>query len=178
MIPIEFYIDPRGEELIISQGNCHSNFCEEHIDLIKHLTEGIESRYPECNNRLTELYNSRSNFQYLKAKRFAKCNFGFADEIPDIDADGSWNLEKVKCPLRGGFCNDEGIICMPRFNSGLTRRENEVIQLINRPVKEIANTLFISVSTCENHIANIKRKLQLGTNTDLTHYAMQHNILK
>ncbi len=177
MNPIEFHTDPFGEDIIVSQNGCHRTFSEKDTELIKQMYAEIETRYPGSFKRLQELYNTSPDFRYLIVRRFVKCNFGLSDEQPDIEHDGSWNLEKVKCPLRAGFCTDEEVICMPRFNSGLTTQETRVLKLINRPVKEIANELFISYSTAENHIANIKRKLELNTAADLTKYAAKHNYL-
>ncbi|MCW3784899.1 response regulator transcription factor [Plebeiibacterium sediminum] len=178
MKSIEFHTDPFGEDIIVSQGGAHRTFSEKDTELIKLMYAEIETMYPDAFNRLQELYSPSADFRYLVVRRFVKCNFGLADEKPDIDHEGNWNLEKVKCPLRGGFCCDEEVICSPKFNTGLTSRETEILSLINIPVKEIANKFFISISTAENHIANIKKKLNLGNNTELTQYAIKHNILK
>ncbi len=178
MKSIEFHTEPFGEDIIVSQDGKHRTFTEKDTELIKQMYAEIETMYPEAFKRLQELYNSSADFRYLVVRRFVKCNFGLADEKQDIDHNGNWNLEKVKCPIRGGFCCDEEVICLPRFNAGLTSKETEILSLINLPAKEIANKLFISNSTAENHIANIKRKLELGTNTALTEYAIRHNILK
>ncbi|TAJ13027.1 DNA-binding response regulator [Marinilabiliaceae bacterium JC017] len=175
---IEFYTDPFGEDIIISEGGAHRTFSERETELIREMYAEIEIRYPEAFERLQNEYNQSTNFQYLVVKRFVKCNFGLADSQPDIDHDGNWHIEKVNCPLRGGFCKDEEIVCLPKENLGLTGRETEIMKMINLPAKEIANRLYISNSTVENHIASIKRKLALGTNTDLTKYALKHNLIK
>jgi DNA-binding NarL/FixJ family response regulator len=56
----------------------------------------------------------------------------------------------------------------------LSPREREVLKLVaeGRSSKEIAELLFISTMTVQNHRANIKRKLNLRRNTDLIKYAM------
>jgi DNA-binding NarL/FixJ family response regulator len=57
----------------------------------------------------------------------------------------------------------------------LTTREREVVKLIaeGRSSKEIADLLFISVRTVDNHRANIMEKLNLKKATDLVKYAIQ-----
>jgi DNA-binding NarL/FixJ family response regulator len=57
----------------------------------------------------------------------------------------------------------------------LTTREREVVKLIaeGRSSKEIADLLFISVRTVDNHRANIMEKLNLKKSTDLVKYAIQ-----
>jgi DNA-binding NarL/FixJ family response regulator len=57
----------------------------------------------------------------------------------------------------------------------LSPREREVLKLVaeGRSSKEIAELLFISTMTVQNHRANIKRKLNLRRNTDLIKYALE-----
>ena len=57
----------------------------------------------------------------------------------------------------------------------LTTREREVVKLIaeGRSSKEIADLLFISVRTVDNHRANIMEKLNLKKAADLVKYAIQ-----
>ena len=57
----------------------------------------------------------------------------------------------------------------------LTTREREVLKLIaeGKSSKEIADLLFISVRTVDNHRANIMEKLNLKKATDLVKYAIQ-----
>ena len=57
----------------------------------------------------------------------------------------------------------------------LTPREREVLKLIaeGKSSKEIAQLLFISVPTVNNHRANIMEKLSLNKATDLVKYAIR-----
>ncbi len=57
----------------------------------------------------------------------------------------------------------------------LTTREIEVLTLLSegKSSKEIAELLFISAMTVQNHRANIKKKLKVRKNTDLVKYAIQ-----
>ena len=57
----------------------------------------------------------------------------------------------------------------------LTPREREVLKLIaeGKSSKEIAQLLFISVPTANNHRANIMEKLGLNKATDLVKYAIR-----
>jgi DNA-binding NarL/FixJ family response regulator len=56
----------------------------------------------------------------------------------------------------------------------LTTREREILKLVAEGLanKEIANTLFISVRTVENHRANIMRKLNITTTAGIVRYAI------
>ncbi|MCL4504228.1 MAG: response regulator transcription factor [Deltaproteobacteria bacterium] len=57
----------------------------------------------------------------------------------------------------------------------LTNREIEVLTLLSegKSSKEIAELLFISTMTVQNHRANIKKKLNMRKNADLVKYAIQ-----
>ena len=57
----------------------------------------------------------------------------------------------------------------------LTPREREVLKLVaeGKSSKDIANLLFISVSTVNNHRASIMEKLNLNKATDLVKYAIR-----
>ncbi len=62
----------------------------------------------------------------------------------------------------------------------LTAREREVLQLLaeGKSNKEIAVALNITVKTAETHRANLMRKLDLHSITDLVRYAVRNNIIE
>jgi DNA-binding NarL/FixJ family response regulator len=61
----------------------------------------------------------------------------------------------------------------------LTNREREVLELLARGMTyaEIAGKLIISPRTAETHRANLMRKLDLKTQTDITIYAIQRGLI-
>jgi DNA-binding NarL/FixJ family response regulator len=62
----------------------------------------------------------------------------------------------------------------------LSPREREVIQLLaeGNSNKEIATTLGLSHKTIESHRANLMRKLNLHTVSDLVHYAIRNRMVE
>jgi len=62
----------------------------------------------------------------------------------------------------------------------ITSREREIIQLLaeGKSSKEAAVTLGISVKTAETHRANIMRKLELHSVSELVLYAVKNNIVE
>ncbi len=60
----------------------------------------------------------------------------------------------------------------------LTRRENEVLRLVAKgyTYREIAEKLFISVKTAQNHVQNILTKLQMRRRYELMRYAIQKGL--
>jgi DNA-binding NarL/FixJ family response regulator len=68
----------------------------------------------------------------------------------------------------------------PAQEERLTTREREVAQLIaeGRSSKEVADTLGISVKTAETHRANLMRKLELHSVSELVHYAIRNRIVE
>ena len=61
----------------------------------------------------------------------------------------------------------------------LTPAEIKILKLIagNKTSKEIANDLFVSCKTVENHRLNIVKKLHLCGNNALLHFAIEHKEL-
>jgi DNA-binding NarL/FixJ family response regulator len=62
----------------------------------------------------------------------------------------------------------------------LTSREREVLQLIaeGRSSKEVAAALNLSVKTAETHRANIMRKLDMHSISELVRYAVKNQIIE
>jgi len=83
--------------------------------------------------------------------------------------------------LIDGFCRQSSIT-EPRvlLRNRLTSREREIVQLLaeGRSSKEVAVTLGISVKTAETHRANIMRKLELHSVSELVRYAVRNQIIE
>jgi DNA-binding NarL/FixJ family response regulator len=64
--------------------------------------------------------------------------------------------------------------------SRLTSREREIVQLLSegRSSKEVASSLGISVKTAETHRANIMRKLEFHSVSELVRYAVRNEIVE
>ena len=62
----------------------------------------------------------------------------------------------------------------------LTSREREIVQLLaeSKTSKEIASKLGISTKTAETHRANIMRKLEIHSISDLVRYAVRNQIIE
>jgi DNA-binding NarL/FixJ family response regulator len=62
----------------------------------------------------------------------------------------------------------------------LTSREREVVQLLSegKSSKEVAVSLCISVKTAETHRANIMRKLEIHSVSELVRYAVRNQIIE
>jgi DNA-binding NarL/FixJ family response regulator len=64
--------------------------------------------------------------------------------------------------------------------SRLTSREREIVQLLaeGKSSKEVAVVLGISVKTAETHRANVMRKLQVHSVSELVRYAIKNSIIE
>ena len=60
----------------------------------------------------------------------------------------------------------------------LTERETEVLRLVAKGLsyKQIADRLFLSHRTVQNHVQNTLRKLQLHNRVQLVRYAIEHGV--
>jgi two-component system invasion response regulator UvrY len=63
-------------------------------------------------------------------------------------------------------------------HEGLSRRELEVLLLVasGKSIKEIADELTLSEKTVGTYRTRISKKMGLGTNVELTRYALQHRL--
>lgn len=68
----------------------------------------------------------------------------------------------------------------PGVRSRLTAREREIVQLLaeGKSSKEVAVALGISVKTAETHRANIMRKLDIHSVSELVRYAVKNMIIE
>jgi DNA-binding NarL/FixJ family response regulator len=91
------------------------------------------------------------------------------------------------------FTAKAGEIVLNRFSGGiaepengkdglsrLTNREREIVQLLaeGKSSKEVGVTLGISVKTAETHRANIMRKLEIHSVSELVRYAVKNQIIE
>lgn len=62
----------------------------------------------------------------------------------------------------------------------LTARERQIVQLLaeGKSSKEVAVSLFISVKTAETHRANIMRKLEVHSVSELVRYAVKNHMIE
>jgi len=75
--------------------------------------------------------------------------------------------------------NDDEAEPEPPTRNRLTPREREIVQLLaeGKSSREVADALGLSVKTAETHRANIMRKLNLHSVSDLVLYAVRNNIV-
>ena len=175
----EFYGTPEGE-VIISENGTHRTYEQEDRAFTVYMLNLIKTFYPEAEKALNEVYAksqlNRSYFEYLKVRRFIKCNFFQFDNVPDID-DDACKFEFVPCPLRGE-CKYCDIICNAKFDTKLSDRENEVMKLYCKGFRtdEIAEQLFRSIETVKTHKRNALQKSKMCSLTDFITYAQKNHI--
>ena len=111
------------------------------------------------------------------------------------DVDKETLVEAIRCVMRGEkFFNaaitnlvfedfykgeKEGKKRDRKITEGLTKRENEVVELVamGKSNQEVADSLFISIKTVETHKTNILEKLGLKNTAELVRYAIKNNII-
>jgi len=178
----EFFLNQFGRSLIINdiENDSFSTLDKSvHIKLIEAVYDKIQQDYPEALERLQFKYKNKADHKFIMVRRFLKCNFSLHDSEVDYDKAGDLHLEIVQCPLKGE-CEDDGIICEPKLNTNLSDRELEVLKLLvaNYNNHEIADLLFISHFTVDNHKKNIYRKLKINNVGQLVDYAYKNKLVK
>lgn len=172
----EFYTTPDGEIMIRLCDKPVRLFEEGDRGIVQEMYMMIRDRYPEAFSALSKLYSKSErnlfHFEFKIVHRFIRCNCGEYDQYHfDINHNGQFQFEEVKCPLRGE-CPLEDLICKPKLNTKITDREKEVLKLIADGLKslDIANELGLSIATVSRHRENMKAKLQLRTTGQMVEY--------
>lgn len=178
----EFYITPKGDIMIhCKDGVRLLQFSER--EFISCMLKTIQELYPEALSSLSKVFEklrfSAAIYEFNIVRRFIKCNWGKFDSIMDIDQFGNLNFEEVECPLRGE-CSLEGIICKPKFNSKLSDRELEIMNLfyVNVSLEEIADRLCISTETVRTHKRNAFRRINVHSLPEFFIYAKQNHLFE
>lgn len=180
----EFFTDPQtGEAMYRKSGESIRQLTEKDTEIIRLLLERSESFYPEQYEALSKEYERSSvnkpYYDFLRARRLVNCCFGEHDCKPDINHLGSYNFELVKCPLIAE-CKYYKIICQPKFDSNLTKAELRVMKLVYELVatEDIAEQLFLSIHTVNNHRRNALQRLGLRSIEEFITYAHKNNLFK
>lgn len=182
---IELFMNPKGNQLVVNDltKNLFYPFDKNATELISWMDQKVNEDYPEAFERCMERANPSGTKpfenRFLAVDRFARCNFHENDSKPDIDDDGNLVLEHVSCPLRG-ICPDEGVICNPKLNTSLSKRETEVAKALasGMSIVDICNSLYISEDTVKNHRAKIYKKLGFNKRAELMAWAYKNKIVE
>ncbi len=149
--------------------------------LIDEILGRIENFYPKAMEALNKVYEKSSlniaYYKFLRVRRFLKCNFGDLDTSNHDEVDGSFNFEKIHCPLRGE-CKHEGVICQPKFNTRLSAAELRVMKLYYESdnIDRIADKLYLSGHTVKNHIKASYAKLGIHSRAEFIKYALKNHL--
>lgn len=179
---IEFYITPAGG-IMIHDDNGVRKLTQSERQFVSEMIERIGEFYPDSLKALSKEYDkSHFNiplFEYKIVVRFIKCNWGNFDSTMDIDDVGNFNFEEVDCPLRGE-CKLEGVVCKPRFNSKLSDRELEIMQMLcdQESYDIIANRLCISVETAKTHKRNAFKRTNVHSFAEFVLYARKNHLFQ
>lgn len=179
---VEFY-NYLGEVWLRDENGNSRKLEEKETGIIATLLDKVQQFYPKAYSALAKEYSrceqNQSYYRYKMACRFCRCNFGNIDSVPDINNSGKLNLEEVPCPLRGE-CIHEGVICKPSFNSQISPAEKRVLELVYRGAtrEEIAQRLYLSLHTVNNHIRNAFVRLGIHEKAEFMKWAADNKIFK
>lgn len=166
---IEFYTTPNGDvRYKPATGSRELRLTAFSTEIITKVLELVRKRFPACYARLVTLYAPKSETpsirrmaDYEMASRFIRCNFGEHDLLTQDIEHEIMRFEEVRCPLRGGFCPDENVICKPKGLIRLSSAEKPVVDmyLMGYTFDEIADELGKSPNTVKSQLHSVKGKL-------------------
>jgi len=99
--------------------------------------------------------------------------------VEALRRDKTYFTSKVASMVLEGYLKRVTNTLVAPVRNRLTPREREIVQLLaeGKSTKEVAVALNLSVKTAETHRANIMRKLQFHSVSDLVLYAVRNNIV-
>jgi DNA-binding NarL/FixJ family response regulator len=99
--------------------------------------------------------------------------------VEALRRDKTYFTSKVASMVLEGYLKKVSNVTVAPVRNRLTPREREIVQLLaeGKSTKEVAVALNLSVKTAETHRANIMRKLQFHSVSDLVLYAVRNNIV-
>ena len=181
MREVEFYMTPKGEVMLREEDKPEYQLKETDYDFIESFLAVIEEFYPDAYKKLMDEYarsEKRPTYRnFLAVRRFVKCNMGNYDNTLDLDKNWNFKFEFISCPLRGE-CRGERVICNPRFESNLSPRQIDVMNMCcdGKSDEEIAENLFITLDTVKNHRKNSFRKVGVHSLAEFMRYASKNNL--
>jgi DNA-binding NarL/FixJ family response regulator len=92
---------------------------------------------------------------------------------------GAFLTPRIESVVLAGYLRNERAAAQTGAPGALTPREREVVQLLaeGKGNKEVAGALGVSVHTAETHRANVMRKLDLHSLTDVVRYAIRNGMI-
>ncbi len=168
MEAVEFYLLD-GRTCYMGSDGVGKKLSPEDREVVEFLLQQIEKVFPEALAALRQwAEKSRPDkywYEFMIVDRFVRCNFGEAEFAhKDINDMGMFQMEEVKCPLRGsGFCSVENIVCKPRPSMGLHEEEYKAAKLYacGYLPGEIAAELGKSENTVKSQLGKVCKKLNL-----------------
>jgi len=143
-------------------------------------TSEIKQSYPEVDVLILSMHK-RKEYLYHSLNAGAKgyllkddTDVELLSAIETIRGGGVYLSSILSNELTSDFIKIAGGTAKPTQDD-LTTRERQVLKLVaeGKTSEEIANLLFISSRTVQNHRANIMKKLNLRSTADLVKYAIR-----
>jgi DNA-binding NarL/FixJ family response regulator len=145
------------------------------VDAIKEIVKGSP------NAKILVLTVSGAEADVLEAVKMGAAGYLLKTTTAEQLVDGVRRVHEgdaVFTPSLAGLVLTEFRRAAQPEESGLTARENEILKLVAKGYTygEIAEQLFISRKTVQNHVRNILTKLQLRKRYELMRYAIKRGL--
>ena len=145
------------------------------VDAIKEIVKGSP------NAKILVLTVSGAESDVLEAVKMGAAGYLLKTTTAEQLVDGVRRVHEgdaVFTPSLAGLVLSEFRRAAQPEESGLTARENEILKLVAKGYTygEIAEQLYISRKTVQNHVRNILTKLQLRKRYELMRYALQRGL--
>ena len=154
MAQIEFFTDAVGT-LYYRENGKTSELTDAEYGIVTTMYGLIKTRYPKSYKALSSLYSDR----LMIVRRFIACNLMNDDTVSFDVNEVTINVEDVKCPLRGGLCKWEGIICRCNNQFDVNDEDIELIRMVKRgcDYTDIAHHFTVGIDAIKKRVSRLKK---------------------
>lgn len=184
---VEFFQSPKGQICISQDGKINELELSKYAELLHNLDNEVNEEFPKAFERVDQrVLEKNPNLKVnpyrrslLRAERFIRCNWGRFDGYADISKDGKLHLENPQCPLKGGSCPDENVICNPERRTQLSDREKECVLALcmGKDVSEIATDLGLQQVSVETYLKKAMKRTGVNDRAKLVAWAFENQLM-
>ena len=167
MAKIEFFTDAEGR-MFYREDGITRELVDNEYGVVTTMYGLIKDKFPKSFKALSSLYPDRLTI----TRRFSACNLMNDDSVTFDLNEGTVNIEDVRCPLRGGLCKWEGLICRCNNQFNMSEDDIELVRLLKKGMQytNIARHFEVSIDAIKKRVSRLKKRTGARNIVELVNY--------